>query len=138
MEVGVWLIGVVLRVLNALWAAACWVREYVYPAPRVPRLPPPRNPLLLRSATDLAHSIRRGQLTCEQVVGAFIERIKEVNPYLNAVVEERFEEAKREATTLDQRLYEARWGGGELELLKNKPLYGLPFTVKESCSLAGQ
>ncbi|KPJ21489.1 Fatty-acid amide hydrolase 2, partial [Papilio machaon] len=76
-------------------------------------------------------------LTSGEVVGAFIERVKEVNPYLNAVVDERFEEALQEANTLDQRLHEARWGGADTELLKDKPLYGLPFTVKESCSLAG-
>ncbi|XP_045535050.1 fatty-acid amide hydrolase 2-A [Papilio machaon] len=138
MEVGVWLIGVVLRALNALMAAASWVRARVWPAPRARRLPPPRNRLLLRSAADLAQAIRKGKLTSGEVVGAFIERVKEVNPYLNAVVDERFEEALQEANTLDQRLHEARWGGADRELLKDKPLYGLPFTVKESCSLAGE
>ncbi|KPJ05948.1 Fatty-acid amide hydrolase 2 [Papilio machaon] len=61
MEVGVWLIGVVLRALNALMAAASWVRARVWPAPRARRLPPPRNRLLLRSATDLAQAIRKGK-----------------------------------------------------------------------------
>ncbi|XP_013142005.1 PREDICTED: fatty-acid amide hydrolase 2-like [Papilio polytes] len=135
MEVGVWVIGVVLRVVNALLSAVLYVRAFFSRAP--PRLPPPRNPILLRSATDLARAIRRAELSSEEVVGAFIERIREVNPYLNAVVEERFSEAMQEAHTLDQRLFEARWGGAEAQVLKDKPLYGLPFTVKESCSLAG-
>ncbi|XP_068631126.1 fatty-acid amide hydrolase 2-A-like [Battus philenor] len=132
MEVGVWLVGVMLRLLDLVLTPLYWLR------PRDPRrLPPLDNPLLLRSAKDLAKSIRTGELTSEQVVEAFIERVKEVNPYLNAVVDERYGEALEEARVLDQRLQEARSTGKMDELLQNKPLYGLPFTVKASCSLAG-
>lgn len=78
------------------------------------------------------------QLTSEQVVTSFIERVKEVDPYLNAVVDERFNEAIEEAKAMDRQLQEARQKGTVAELLKDKPLYGIPFTVKESCSLAGE
>ncbi|CAH2070822.1 unnamed protein product, partial [Iphiclides podalirius] len=132
MEVGVWLIGVLLRVLDFILAPLYWLR------PRDPRrLPPIRDPLLLRSATDLARGIRTGELTSEQVVVTFIERVKEVDPYLNAVVDERYSDAIEEAKALDRQLQEARERGTLEELLKDKPLYGVPFTVKESCSLAG-
>ncbi|CAG5041222.1 unnamed protein product [Parnassius apollo] len=132
MEVTVWLIGVMLRVLNVLLAPLYWLMAH-----DSRRLPPIRDPLLMRSATDLAKGIRTGELTSEQVVTAFIVRVKEVNPYLNAVVDERYREAMEEAKVLDRQMEEARRAGKLEELLKNKPLYGLPFTVKESCSVAG-
>lgn len=68
------------------------------------------------------------------MVKAYIERIREVNPYLNAVVEDRFQEAIEDAKRADK-LIEIT---PTLHLLTNYPILGVPFTVKESCSLKGE
>lgn len=67
-----------------------------------------------------------------------MERVKEVNPYLNAVVEERYRAAIDDAKAVDRLIEEAKKNGSFEELVKNKPLFGVPFTVKESCSLGGE
>ncbi|KAK9708955.1 Amidase [Popillia japonica] len=61
----------------------------------------PNNKLVLESATCLAQKIRKKEVTSEAVVKAFIDRINEVNPILNAVVDKRFEEALDEARQID-------------------------------------
>jgi fatty acid amide hydrolase 2 len=75
------------------------------------------------------------QLSSEDAVQAYVARIKEVNPYLNAVVEDRFEDAVREAQEVD-RLVTSHYKT-EQEIEKETPLLGVPFTVKESCSVKG-
>lgn len=67
---------------------------------------------------------------------AYIERIKEVNPFLNAVVEERFEAAVNDAEICDANLKTGKVNVATLE--REKPLYGVPVTIKETCSLAGE
>lgn len=74
------------------------------------------------------------QVTSEEVVLAYIERIKEVNPIINAVVEDRFEAAIEDAKRAD-RLVQTT---SEFQLVTNYPILGVPFTVKESCSLKGK
>ncbi|XP_073943358.1 fatty-acid amide hydrolase 2-A-like isoform X1 [Choristoneura fumiferana] len=132
MEVGVQLIGIVLRVLNALLTPLFWL----YARGPQPRLPATR-PVHLRSATDLARAVREGEMTSEHLVSIFIARVKEVNPLLNAVVEDRFSAALTDAKEVDRQIEEAKRSGSFKELVTNKPLLGVPFTVKESCSLAG-
>lgn len=73
-------------------------------------------------------------MTSEEVVLAYIERIKEVNPIINAVVEDRFEAAIEDAKRAD-RLVQTT---SEFQLVTNYPILGVPFTVKESCSLKGK
>ncbi|XP_076624983.1 fatty-acid amide hydrolase 2-B-like [Colletes latitarsis] len=102
---------------------------------RRPSIPSVRNPLLKVSATTLARRIRNGELTSQTVVEAYIGRIKEVNPFLNAVVEERFEAAVNDAKICDENLKSGNVTAATLEV--EKPLYGVPITVKESCSLEG-
>ena len=75
------------------------------------------------------------QVTSLAVVDAFIARIKEVNPLLNAVVSDRFEDARKEASELDHVL-----DSGNLpeELSEeNAPYLGVPFTTKEAFSVTG-
>lgn len=57
---------------------------------------------LTKSATELAASIRNGEITSTQLVEATISRIKEVNGVLNAVVDGPFAEAVEEAKTIDE------------------------------------
>lgn len=68
---------------------------------------------------------------------AYIDRIKEVNPYLNAVIEDRFEEAVKDAKRADNMMKVVIPEQRE-PLFSRYPLLGLPFTVKESCALKGK
>lgn len=70
------------------------------------------------------------------MVQAYIDRISEVQPVLNAVVERRFEDALREAAKADD-LVRARTKTPE-ELAKEFPLLGVPFTVKNSIGVKGK
>ncbi|KAF9799056.1 hypothetical protein SFRURICE_008566 [Spodoptera frugiperda] len=132
MEVGVQVVGIVLRLLNFFLAPLFWFR-----ARDSRRLPPITNPVLLKSAAELAASVRNGEISSEELVTVFINRVKEVNPYLNAVVEERYRAAIEDAKAIDRWIVEAKKSGSFEDLVKEKPLLGVPFTVKESCSLAG-
>lgn len=98
-------------------------------------LPPISNPILKLSITQLARKIRRRELTSEQVVKAYVDRCKEVNPLLNAVVEDRFEAALKEAKEVDQLIASRSKTQDELE--KETPLLGVPITVKESIGIKG-
>lgn len=63
-----------------------------------------KDNLLLESAISLAKKVREGNLKSEVIVRAFIERIIEVNPLLNAVVENRFDDAINEAKEIDKNI----------------------------------
>jgi fatty acid amide hydrolase 2 len=71
---------------------------------RVKQVPKPPNKLVLESATSLVQKIRKRELTSEEVVRAFIDRIHQVNSLLNAVVDERFDEAIEDAQNLDKEI----------------------------------
>lgn len=88
------------------------------------------NEVLSLSARAMAAGIRDRSLSVEEVVDAHIERIREVNPALNAVVGTRFEQARREAGAAQQRLAH----GDTREL---PPLLGVPCTIKEFLGVEG-
>lgn len=69
------------------------------------------------------------QLTSEDVVSSYIERIKEIQPILNCMVEDRFEEALEDARKCDKLLKSQNAPSIEL-LAKEKPFFGVPFTTK--------
>ncbi|XP_068104191.1 fatty-acid amide hydrolase 2 [Hyperolius riggenbachi] len=103
---------------------------------RDPQCPePPRDPLLLTPATVLAERIRRGQIKSSVVVQSFISRIKEVNPALNALVCDRFDDALLEAQAVDDLVTSAE--ENEATLHEKYPLLGVPLSVKEAFSLQG-
>lgn len=118
--------------LNLLGVIVIPVFNYFY-GERPPSIPPVKNVLLKLSATTLAKKIRSKEISSQDVVRAYIERIQEVNPILNAVVEERYDAALKEAVVCDENIRSGKVS--ILELEKTKPLYGVPFTVKETCSL---
>lgn len=62
------------------------------------------NNFLVKSAVDLAYSIRSGETTSTQLVEATINRMREVNGILNAIVDGPFLEAIDEAKTIDERI----------------------------------
>ncbi|XP_017103387.2 fatty-acid amide hydrolase 2 [Drosophila bipectinata] len=96
-----------------------------------------RNPLLNKSVTELVTHLRRGEISSVDLTSAYIARIKEVNPTLNAVVEERFEAALQDARLADDFIAKARSDFDRIALYTKYPILGVPFTVKESCGLKG-
>lgn len=76
------------------------------------------------------------QITSVQVLDSFVARIGEVNPLLNCVVADRFEEARKEARAADE-LIES--GAIPLDkLAEEKPFLGVPFTTKDCIPVKGK
>ncbi|CAJ1332743.1 unnamed protein product, partial [Effrenium voratum] len=86
-------------------------------------------PFLRWSACRLAEAIRRRELTAEQVVDAFIQRLQDVDVHLNALVAERFDAARQQAREVDRRIASEK---GELP-----PFLGVPIVVKEAFEYPG-
>lgn len=76
------------------------------------------------------------QVKAEDVIKAFISRCKEINPMINAIVEDRFEQAIADARQMDILLASEQHTVEDLE--KQYPLLGVPLTVKESIAVAGE
>ncbi|CAL8384471.1 unnamed protein product [Arctogadus glacialis] len=119
------LMGAVFGLFQALSSRTCDRRK----------LPPVENPLLTLSAVQLARKIRRREVTSLEVVQAYIDRIQEVNPLINAMVKDRFAAALQEASQVDKLIEEET--GGEEVLADRLPLLGVPLSVKESFALQG-
>ncbi len=84
--------------------------------------------LFYTSATTLARRIRDRELSSEEVVQAYLRRIKVVNPRLNAVVQLAAEQALQAARAADAALAHGQPIGA---------LHGVPFTVKDWIDTAG-
>lgn len=80
------------------------------------------------SATKLAQAIQRKEVSSEEVVGAFLDRIETVNPQLNAVVQLTADAALAQAREADAALARGEVHG---------PLHGLPMTIKDAFETAG-
>lgn len=79
-------------------------------------------------ATELTALTRAGDLSAEEVVRDALERMHQVNPALNAVVEDLGADALERACALDR----ARSGGAPVG-----PLHGVPVTIKVNVDQAG-
>jgi amidase len=84
--------------------------------------------LIYASATALAQAIRDKEVSSQEVVEAYLQRIEEVNPTLNAVVQLRAEAARAEARKADAVLARSEIKG---------PLHGVPLTIKDAIETAG-
>ncbi|XP_065155525.1 fatty-acid amide hydrolase 2 isoform X1 [Atheta coriaria] len=98
-------------------------------------MPPIKNLVLLESATSIAKKIRTRKLTSVEVMKAFVARIEAVNPTLNCVVSDRFEDAMKEAAAADELIRAATMD--EETLAKEKPFLGVPFTTKDCIAVKG-
>uniref|UniRef100_A0A1B0GQF6 Uncharacterized protein n=1 Tax=Phlebotomus papatasi TaxID=29031 RepID=A0A1B0GQF6_PHLPP len=98
-------------------------------------MPPIKDLTLLESATSLAKKIRTGKVKSVDVVKSFIDRINEVNPILNCVVDRRFEEALKDAAAVDKLIESGQYSESELE--KIKPYLGVPITTKDCIGVKG-
>lgn len=77
---------------------------------------------------------RTKKVTSEEIVKAYIERCKEVNDLINAVVECRYSDAIEEAKAVDAMIEK----GVDLEKIRiMQPFLGVPFTTKESNQVKG-
>ncbi|XP_077288156.1 fatty-acid amide hydrolase 2-like isoform X1 [Arctopsyche grandis] len=122
---------------SLLWILGLFVNPIIYllNCRGKKTVPPITNPLLTISAAELAKRIRERKLKSEDVIKAYIERCKEVNPIINAVVEPRYDIALTEAKNIDQMIASGTHSIEQLE--KIYPLLGIPITVKESIAVAG-
>uniref|UniRef100_A0A183C6S2 Amidase domain-containing protein n=1 Tax=Globodera pallida TaxID=36090 RepID=A0A183C6S2_GLOPA len=98
----------------------------------------PTNELLLISAGEAATLIRKGEISSLQLVDAYIERIRHVNGALNAMVDENFTTARNMAMNIDNYLSILDKNSTEFaNLVRAKPLLGVPFTVKDNTFCKG-
>ncbi|KAG8227170.1 hypothetical protein J437_LFUL008054 [Ladona fulva] len=98
------------------------------------QVPPVKSKLLLYSALDLAREIKNKSVKSEEVVQAYIDRIIEINPILNSVVDNRFDAALEEARKVDEALQNGSYTSEQLE---NMPFLGVPFSTKVSTCVKG-
>ncbi|MDA2935393.1 amidase [Acidobacteria bacterium AH-259-D05] len=84
--------------------------------------------LYYSSTVTLAHAIRMKQVSSEEVVKACLDRVEEVNPKLNAVVQLVVEDALAKAREADAGVARGEFKG---------PLHGVPMTIKDSLDTAG-
>ncbi|XP_064488116.1 fatty-acid amide hydrolase 2-A-like [Ornithodoros turicata] len=97
-------------------------------------IPPITDLLLLDSATASALKIRSRKLKCKTLVESYINRIKDVEPFINATSDTRYEAALEEAAAVDK-LMEVE----SLDRLSSlQPLLGVPFTVVGALAVRGQ
>lgn len=99
------------------------------------KMPPIKDLLLLESVTSVAYKIRTRKVSSVQVLHSFIERIKEINPLLNCVVANRFDEALKESQAADELIRSGTLSENDLAL--NKPFLGVPFTTKDCIAVKG-
>ena len=84
--------------------------------------------IIYGSAASIAKMIRKKNVSSEEVVRAFLDRIDKVNPKLNAVVQLAGDRALSEAREADRGLSKGDVKG---------PLHGVPITIKDSLDTAG-
>src|SRR5690625_1106735 len=82
--------------------------------------------LLNLDATSLSELIISRKMSIEEIVTAYIKHIQTINPSLNALVEERFTEALKEAKQKDKQLPAN---------ISDQPFYGIPISIKESLNV---
>ena len=79
-------------------------------------------------AADTAAAIREGRISCEDAVGAAIDRMNHVNARVNAVTVDLSESARAKATAADAALSAGGPAG---------PLHGVPITIKDNVDQEG-
>ncbi len=84
--------------------------------------------LILDSALKQVAAIRSGTISAAELLEMYLERVRRLNPKLNAVVHIDAQSARTRAAQADEALANNRsWG----------PLHGLPITVKDTFEVAG-
>src|SRR5215510_14786406 len=86
-------------------------------------------PLVMMDAFALASAIRARDVSCVEVMTAYLDHIERVNPRVNAIVALR----DRAALPAEAKEKDAQIARGEA----SGPLHGLPFAVKELVPVKG-
>ncbi len=86
------------------------------------------NEAIYWSASRIAKEIRAARLSSRAMVEVCLERIDQVNPKINAVVQLVAERARSEADELDRLATDGTFKG---------PLHGVPITIKDSLDSEG-
>ena len=87
------------------------------------------GPLWQASAVEIATGIRRKQFSCSEVMKSVVERIRALNPKLNAIITDLTDQALSEASAADRALK---------NLAEPGPLFGVPVTIKVNIDVEGQ
>ncbi len=85
--------------------------------------------ILTMSVIEMARRIREGELSPVEALEAHIRRIEDVNPWINAVIAPRFEDAMKDARDAEDRLAKSHEG--------LPPLFGVPCTMKDTYAMKG-
>src|SRR5262245_48275147 len=81
-----------------------------------------------RSAKQLAALVRSKKIGCVELLDLYLERMRRLNPRINAIVATDVEGARKRARAADRALARRQvWG----------PLHGVPMTIKESYDVVG-
>src|SRR5580698_6820396 len=81
------------------------------------------------SAVEVAAGIRDRRFSCSEVMASVVERIRKLNPKLNAIVVDLADQALAEASAADRKLP---------TLAEPGPLFGVPVTIKVNIDQQGQ
>jgi amidase len=88
-----------------------------------------REVLWQKGAVEIAAGIREKRFTCSEVMESVVERIRALNPKLNAIVIDLTDQALAEAVAADRLLPTLTAPG---------PLFGVPVTIKVNVDQEGQ
>ena len=84
--------------------------------------------LAFKSATALAAMIQAKEISAQELLEHYLDRVERYNPALNAIIVHDAERARVRAREADEALARGEvWG----------PLHGVPMTIKESYNVAG-
>jgi amidase len=82
-----------------------------------------------KSAVEVVAGIREKHFSCSEVMASVVERIRALNPKLNAIVMDLTDQALAEAAAADRALQQSPESG---------PLFGVPVTIKVNVDQEGQ
>jgi amidase len=87
------------------------------------------EPIWQASAVEIATGVREKRFSCSEVMVSVVDRIREMNPKLNAIVIDLTDHALAEAAAADRALKNGAEAG---------PLCGVPVTIKVNVDQEGQ
>ncbi|MFP4228784.1 MAG: amidase [Salinivenus sp.] len=96
----------------------------------LPALDRPSDPedLAYASVPELAHLVRTQKVTSVELTEVALERLRELDPDLNAVISYTEDRAMRAARQADEEIQNGNWRG---------PLHGLPYGAKDLLAVEG-
>lgn len=130
------ILGLMCYFAFLLFARGKWMYLFALAGPRTSRQVPPVPIAHCQqlSAQQLSQAYREGTLNCVDVAQTYIDHIRRVNPYINVIVWECFDEALVAAAEAEK-----TWAAWRKNRSMPMPswLLGVPCTIKESMAVAG-